>query len=91
MTRCLNCNAIMKPDEKACFRCGDQVPKQVTGPSMRARFGTLISLAFFGSIALTVASLVLSHYTPPFVACLTGTIVLLFAKRATDQFTRVKQ
>jgi uncharacterized membrane protein YjjP (DUF1212 family) len=58
---------------------------------MRARWATFITIAFFASIALTIASLVASDYTPPFVACITATVVLLFLKRASDQFTRVKQ
>jgi uncharacterized membrane protein YjjP (DUF1212 family) len=48
-------------------------------------------VAFFASLALTVASLFVADYTPPFIACVTASAVLLFLKRASDQFTRVKQ
>ena len=58
---------------------------------MRARWATFVSVAFFASLALTVASLFVADYTPPFIACVTASVVLLFLKRASDQFTRVKQ
>jgi uncharacterized OB-fold protein len=92
MTRCANCNGIMTPREKVCYACGEKAPKQGTAsPSMRARWATFVSIAFFASLALTVASLFASDYTPPFIACITASVVLLFLKRASDQFTRVKQ
>jgi hypothetical protein len=91
MTRCPSCNGIMKAGEKSCYVCGERGPKKESGPSMRARWATFISIAFFASSALTIASLLASDYTPPFIACITATVVLLFLKRASDQFTRVKQ
>jgi hypothetical protein len=92
MTRCVSCNGIMKVGETSCYVCGERGPKQSgANPSMRARWATLVSIAFFASLALTVASLVVSDYTPPFIACVTASVVLLFLKRASDQFTRVKQ
>jgi hypothetical protein len=91
MTRCPSCNGIMKPNEKACYGCGERTPKQQLGPSLRSRWATLLTVAFFGSLALTVASLVVSDYTPPFIGCLTASIVILFLRRASDQFTGAKQ
>lgn len=82
----------MKAGERSCYVCGENGPKQGgAGPSLRARWATFISIAFFASLALTVASLFASDYTPPFIACVTASVVLLFLKRASDQFTRVKQ
>jgi hypothetical protein len=81
----------MTPKERVCYACGDPAPKQAGGPSMRARWATFVSVAFFASLALTVASLFVADYTPPFIACVTASVVLLFLKRASDQFTRVKQ
>jgi hypothetical protein len=92
MTRCASCNGIMKHDERSCYVCGERGEKRRgVSPSMRARWATCVSVAFFTSLALTIASLFLSEYTPPFIACITATVVLLFLKRASDQFTRVKQ
>ena len=81
----------MTPRERVCYGCGDPAPKQAGGPSLRARWATFVSVAFFASLALTVASLFVADYTPPFIACVTASVVLLFLKRASDQFTRVKQ
>jgi hypothetical protein len=82
----------MKHDEKSCYVCGERGPKQGRkNPATRARWATFVSVAFFTSLALTIASLFASDYTPPFIACITATVVLLFLKRASDQFTRVKQ
>jgi hypothetical protein len=81
----------MTPKEKECYACGERSPKSGTSPSMRARWATFVSVAFFASLALTVASLFVADYTPPFIACITATVVLLFLKRSSDQFTRVKQ
>jgi hypothetical protein len=91
MTRCPSCNGIMTAQEKSCYACGERTSKQSAGPSMRARWATFVRVAFFASLALTIASLFASDYTPPFIACITATVVLLFLKRSSDQFTRVKQ
>jgi hypothetical protein len=92
MTRCASCNGIMKHGERSCYVCGDRGEKRRgASPSMRARWATCVSVAFFASLALTIASLFASDFTPPFIACITATVVLLFLKRASDQFTRVKQ
>ena len=91
MTRCSSCNGIMKNGEKSCYVCGERGAKRTAGPSMRARWATFITVAFFASLALTAASLLASAYTPPFIACITATVVLLFLRRASDQFTQVKQ
>jgi hypothetical protein len=82
----------MRAAERSCYVCGERGAKQSgSSPSLRARWAAFISVAFFASLALTVASLFLTDYTPPFIACITATVVLLFLKRASDQFTRVKQ
>jgi uncharacterized membrane protein YjjP (DUF1212 family) len=82
----------MKTGERSCYVCGENGPKQTsTSPSLRGRWATFVSIAFFASLALTIASLFASDYTPPFIACITASVVLFFLKRASDQFTRVKQ
>ena len=81
----------MTAQEKSCYACGERTPRQNASPSMRARWATFVSVAFFASLALTIASLFVGDYTPPFIACITATVVLLFLKRSSDQFTRIKQ
>jgi hypothetical protein len=84
MTRCLSCNGILRTQETTCFGCGaPTVEKKSNGGK---RFAGLISILFFASCALTVASLFFDA-TPPFTACGAATVVLLFVKRSADQFT----
>jgi hypothetical protein len=86
----MTCNGILKPGEKKCYGCGERAPKQQAGPSLRKRIAGLISLALIASLALTGASLVFSDHTPPFTACLTASVVLIFVKRSADQLTGAK-
>src|SRR5271156_3772755 len=50
-----------------------------------------LQIAFFGSLILTVASLVVSDYTPPFKACLTATVVVLLLKMVSGPPASAKQ
>jgi hypothetical protein len=79
----------MTPREKVCYGCGEKAPRQPGNSS--SGWSTFLLVAFFGSVALTAGSLVFSDYTPPFTGCLTGSVILLFLWRASDQFTGVKQ
>lgn len=90
MTRCNSCNGILRKGEKACFACGDNVPKKSAGKSAGKSFATLITLTFFASLALTAASWFFSDRTPPFTACLAASIILLFVKRSADQTSERK-
>jgi len=90
MTRCLDCNSTLKKEETVCFTCGATVkvvtPKTIFGE----RFATFLKYAFFGSSALTVASLFFSA-TPSFAKCLTTTLVLLFVRSSADQMLERKR
>jgi hypothetical protein len=81
----------MAPGEKVCYGCGEKAPKRNYGPSEPSRWSAFLDVVFMVSVVLSAASLVFSEYTPPFTACLAGTVVLLFLKWASDQFTHVKQ
>jgi hypothetical protein len=85
MTRCPTCNGILRKSEKVCFTCGEGTPKSNhKSSSMGKGFATLITLAFFASLALTAASFFFSSRTPPFIACLACSVILLFVKRSAD-------
>ncbi|HYL75570.1 MAG TPA: hypothetical protein VEU96_15260 [Bryobacteraceae bacterium] len=84
MTRCSTCNGILRKGEKVCFTCGNGTPKSNHNSSMGKGFATLITLAFFASLALTAASFFFSDRTPPFIACLASSVILLFVKRSAD-------
>ncbi len=74
----------MRAAEKVCFSCGEDIPKPVATTSMGKKFAVVITLLFFGSLALTGASFFMDR-TPPFIACLAASIILLFVKRSADQ------
>jgi hypothetical protein len=90
MIRCSSCNGILRNDEKACFVCGEKTTKQVRGKSMGKNFAVVITMAFFASLALTAASFFFSSRTPPFIACLASSVILLFVKRSADQTSERK-
>jgi hypothetical protein len=74
----------MRAAEKVCFSCGDPIAKPVAKTSWGKRFAVVITILFFGSLALTAASFFMDK-TPPFIACLASSIILLFVKRSADQ------
>jgi len=84
MTRCSTCNGILRKGEKVCFTCGNGTPKSNHKSSAGKSFAGLITLAFFASLALTGASWFFSDRTPPFAACLSCSVILLFVKRSAD-------
>ena len=79
MTRCLNCNGIMKASEKSCYGCGDRA-EGVRASSGGGFLSTLATIGFFGSLFLTIASLLVPDLTPPFMPCLVASLVLLGIK-----------
>lgn len=86
MTRCTACNGILRKGEKTCFGCGEAtVSKSNAKGALRKNIATLLSMVFFASLALTAASFFFADRTPPFIGCLTGSIILLFVKRSADQ------
>jgi hypothetical protein len=49
MTRCQSCDAILRKEERTCFRCGDPAPED--GKTQMSGFTLLLSLAFVASVA----------------------------------------
>ncbi len=78
MTRCLNCNGIMKASEKSCYGCGD--PAENLSKGSGKFVSTLASIGFFGSLFLTIAALLVPDLTPPFMPCLIASLILLGIK-----------
>ena len=89
MSRCMECNARLKTDEKQCFACGSPAPGENVKSNLGQHFATFIKFAFFASCALTVASLFLD-FTPSFSKCAVSTVVLLLAKSSADQMLEKK-
>jgi len=89
MSRCMECNASLKVDEKKCYACGSPAPGFVNKSNFGQMFATFIKYAFFGSLVLTVASLFLD-FTPSFAKCAISSIVLLMAKSSAEQMIEKK-
>lgn len=85
MNKCVNCNGSLRSNEVTCYVCGTAVPVVSKATAMKERFCSGVKFAFYGSAALTVASLFLSDYTPSFVKCLVATVILHFVKSSADQ------
>jgi hypothetical protein len=91
MTRCTTCNGILRRGEKTCFGCGDPTTsKSGARFALRKNIASFLSLAFFASLALTAASFFFADRTPPFIGCLTCSVILLFVKRSADQTSERK-
>ena len=74
LTRCVDCNATIKPDEVKCYACGTRVEGR--GKSrLSAGFATFLTILFVTSILLTVGSFFLEDAA--FGKCLIATLVLL--------------
>lgn len=89
MSRCRDCNALLRNDETVCASCGGAAPSKSTGPTLQQRFATFAKIAFFVSLGLTVASLFLS-FMPSFTKCAVVSVVLHFVRSSADQMLEKK-
>ena len=86
MTKCNSCHATLKSDEKVCWSCESPVEvKESAKTSFGKKLALVLKFAFFGSSALTVASLFVGQYTPSFMKCAAVTLTLLLAKSSAEQ------
>jgi hypothetical protein len=83
IARCHDCNASLKPDELACYTCGTRVEGR-NKSKFGAGFATFVTILFFASGLLTVASLFLES-TPSFTKCLMVTVVLLVVRTSAGE------
>jgi hypothetical protein len=88
LTRCLDCNATLKPDEVKCYSCGTRVEGR-GGSNFGAGFAMFLSILFFTSAMLTVASLFIET-APSFTKCLMVTVVLLVVRSSAAQMASKK-
>ena len=91
MDKCLDCNSTLKAGELQCYNCGASVKVQET-PQMvfGKRFASFLNIAFFASIAMTIASL-FTDFVPPFTRCLILTFILLLARSSAAQMLEKKK
>jgi hypothetical protein len=89
MERCLDCNSLLTKEEKVCIECGTKVG----GDDSNAQnlIASLVSVLFYLSLALTVASLFITR-GPNFTLCMMITFALMFIMRsAKDAVVKVKK
>jgi hypothetical protein len=93
MTRCRDCNATLTKTETVCIACGSPVPTVTARSVYSQRFATFVKIAFFVSLGLTVAALLLpsSPYTPSFAKCAVATVILHFVRNSADQMMEKKR
>ena len=84
MQRCLQCEATMTPKETTCPNCGSaSKPKSEKG-GFKSRFRTAVKIFFLLSAVLSVVAL-FTDYGPPFLTCVSVTLVLLLVKSSADE------
>ena len=86
MTRCMNCNGILKQSEKTCFGCNTIAAGYTRQSGFGAGFAWTIKAIFFASLTLTVASL-FTDQTPPFSVCLVTSLVLLLVMSSANKMS----
>jgi len=83
ITRCHDCNATLKADEVSCYTCGTPVEGR-SKSKFGSGFSTLVTILFFASGLLTIASLFVEA-TPGFTKCLMVTVVLLVVRTSAGE------
>jgi len=87
MNRCRECNSVMTKEETECLACGSVTEQKSGMDHVGKGFVVIISMMFFASAGLTIASLFMDA-TPPFSRCLVCTLVLLVVKSSAAQMLK---
>jgi hypothetical protein len=89
MERCLDCNSLLAKEEKVCIECGTKIGGADSNAA--GLVANLVSLLFYLSLALTVASLFIDR-APSFMVCMLMSFALMFIMRtAQDSVVKVKK
>lgn len=86
MTRCLNCNCILRADEPTCYACNAPAPVDPSKHNNRQRFASILTILFFLSLALVVCS-VFTDLTPPFSVCVAVSVILMLVRSSARQMS----
>ena len=91
MDKCRDCNSTLKTGELECYNCGASVILRETRQTVFGkRFASFLTVAFFASALLTLASLFVD-FTPPFMRCLMLTLILLLIRSSAVQMMDKKR
>lgn len=92
MERCLQCNSTLAKDEKICWACNSAVPEKNPKTTMHARFHSLINGLFMFFAFLSVAALLTPEgYTPSFMKCVAGLLVMALVRSSIQNMTEAKK
>jgi hypothetical protein len=80
MQRCRDCNSTLKAGELVCYHCGTAIADpDALKTAFGRRFVLVLTIAFWGSVVLTVIS-PFTDFTPPFMRCLIMAFILLIIR-----------
>ena len=92
MERCTQCNSTLAKDEKICWACNAAVPEKNPKPTLHSRFHKLINGLYMFFAFLTVAALLTpAGYTPSFMKCLAGFLVVALVRSSMQNMTEAKK
>ena len=90
MQRFKQCDSPLAKIDVNCINCGELVNVVKSTSNFKQRFGTLVTILFIISAALTVVAL-FTNYVGSFITCLAVTIVLLMVKKSADEMSSSQQ
>jgi hypothetical protein len=88
LTRCVDCNATIKPDELECYACGTPVEGRRKS-KFKTRFSAFVTFLFFSSFLLTLASLFMENM-PSVSKCLMVNMILLVIRSTSGEMVSKK-
>jgi hypothetical protein len=92
MERCMQCNSTLAKDEKICWACNSAVAEKNPKTTMHARFHSLINGLFILFAILSVAALLTPEgYTPSFMKCVAGLLVIALVRSSIQNMTEAKK
>jgi hypothetical protein len=92
MERCLQCNSTLAKDEKICWACNSAVREKNPKTTLHARFHSLINGLFILFAVLSVAALLTPEgYTPSFMKCVSGLLVIALVRSSIQNMTEAKK
>jgi len=92
MEHCTQCNSTLAKNEMICWACNAAVPEKNPKTSMHARFHSLINGMFILFALLSVAALLTpAGYTPSFMKCVAGLLVLGLVRSSIQNMTEAKK
>jgi hypothetical protein len=86
VTRCLNCNCILRSDETSCYSCSAVAPVDPGKPTTQTRIASVVTILFLLSLPLLVASFV-TDVTPPAPICVGVSLILMLVRSSARQMS----